>query len=163
MARGYIFEIGTDPEKLGDLSESDYYESLDALIVDYVADRTGDDRVDVLSFETEALAREYGFETGMENVNGELYGWLIPTKDTLKRVAQKRFEKFRELSASVTEEDFEKDTIKLWEIRNTIKDTSGNLFVSEFGCEYPLLQWLANLDDDSMGRKFYIGNVILMH
>lgn len=162
MARGYIFEVSDSIDELGTISEDDYYGRLGELAVDYVEDRKGEAR-DAAIDTALGTMKNKGMETGSKDIGGVIWKWFIPTKSCLKRMSEEALGDFRKHAAGLTAEDFAEDSYKLFETRQALKNTCGDLFIKPDGCEYPFLQWIANLPDEKFGEKFYFGNVVLMH
>ena len=149
MARGYIYEISTDKSSLGFMDESDFYDSLKYLEVDFVKDASREKAHHL----TDTI-KKYGGEVG-ETEDGTKF--FVVRRDVRRKYFLERYRHFIKEAMNTPLDAFALDDP--YDLRMTLRDSYGDgVFLN--GVFYPL--------DDFMrlrvkeGVPYYIGNVVLM-
>lgn len=169
MARGYVYEI----EGYGSFMKDDFNQIKDCLhnmdetdfydLVPYEADYFSDlESEEAKSEVRECLERlkKYGFEIG-KTVDPEdpdiKYPWFKVTQAAKENYFQARYEKVKKIVKSMTLEEFSKD---VGELESTIDDNYNDAVYLDGETFYSFDDFVRHAD---IRRKYYIGNVVLMH
>lgn len=153
MARGYIFEIDSDPHEI--------FTACDAYFNDYIgfefdyATKVENPSSEITSF-LEDLNRS-GMETGYERVNNRVIPYFVVDDHCKKNYFQQAYTEFKKKSANLTLDDF-LDGYTNWSLRMLLDDNYGDAVTSPIN-EFETLD---NFMRSARG-KYYIGSVFLMH
>lgn len=159
MARGYIYEVCTKIDNIGFMDESDFYE-LCGHEADYFSDleitQEESERNDFLE-DLKKHGVQYGTEEADLRIEGpEEIPWVIFSQEAKESYFKDRFERMKKLAAEITLEQFATDAYNL---KRLISD--------DYGAAVYLNSSFYTLDyfirEAEPGKKYYIGNVVLMH
>ena len=154
MARGFIFNISKYPEDL-EMDESDFYETFDAMQVDYVRNCDREEAQEEKERFVKAL-RDRGAETG-SNENGT---YVVFTEQTKENCFKDRLNTLKNVVQNMTLDEFSRDTQKIWQIRMLINNTYEDAVFDSYDF-FTIDEWIRKL---TAGEKYYVGNnVVFMH
>lgn len=151
MGRGYIYEVSEDTTKLGEITEGDFYEDVDRLGIDYVAD------------EHDTYPRDYTVDylikKGAKKVEKDGYSGVIITENTKMNYFYDRFAAFKQMSKAMTAQQFANGE-GIWALQHSIEDRYGDCVVEPDSSYKSLDEWLRAA---KVGVPYFFGNTILMH
>lgn len=174
MGRGYIYEIADDLDDIGVLDESDFYDDLGALGIDYVKNVESEEQQII----RESFAEEFkrfgatvklvkadtpedpeGFPDGVYVVSGI-------NKSFKEKYFKERYEEMKRLVESITLEQFATNLSQtpLYDIKRAMfRDYDDVVSQNENGCHYGwnTLDYFIRTADPE--KKYYIGRVVFMH
>lgn len=174
MARGYIYHIVSDPDDLGSMAASDFYDDLDALCVEY----TEDSAPETAQHNTNCLARaleQDGFvirpDTEAADEGREAAAFVLETGDQASLDACRRkyfgplLAELKKEVAALDLDTFSSDRCNTYSLTSKINDDYGDavyLNVSEYGSMiYTMHGFIRRLDPNT---TYYVAqNTVLMH
>lgn len=166
MARGTLFEVKTDPKGIGSMSEEDFYEDLEVLNVNYVADRSYDEQeydrdwfidtfrkygATVQSYSPEDDAEEH-FPNGTYTVSG--IGLEFKEK-----WFQDKWQSLKKQVDDISLEEFSCNIWTAYDIRKLVDDSMTHAVYLDGGI-YTLDRFIRGADEKS---TYYLGTTVLMH
>jgi hypothetical protein len=159
MARGYIYEISDDLDKfsVNCMDESDFYEDLGSLCIDFVRDVEAETAENYVCEFLKRIGADWTLENEDVCEDGAVYSFVM--SDSLKRAFFiQRFETAQELIEEMTLDEFAcEDPYKL---RSVIYDDYGDV-VYYNGCLYNLDAFIRSAIP---GKRYYVGTrVVFMH
>lgn len=161
MARGYCYEITSDLDYIGDLDEWTINEDPSAYGVDYAAKID-----DVENRRMYFAARFPGAFSGKKCVDGEDIPTIVITNEIKAKYFQHRLERLKAAVYNMTLEQFSTDyeshgddDADIYDLRLLIRDTCGDLVYFENEV-MPVDDFVRKAEPN---KKYYIGNVILIH
>lgn len=154
MSRGYIYEIATNPEELGCMDESDFYE-MAGNAADFFADVDKEDAAEdaknfVKMFGKHSAETEEGSENGGP--------WFVLTDDVRRSFFQKRLEELQALVKNMTIDKFALEYPH--ELQHTVHNRYGDAVYLN-SVFYDLDYFIRECAQS--GVRYYVGNVVLMH
>lgn len=159
MARGYIFEISDNPDRIGNLTEDNMSECLSELGLDYVIQLNGAELKQVTMELTENLAAQ-GAKTGCDE--GLFYAVL--SDDFKSAYFRSRFEKFKKAACDMTLEQFSGvDREGSWNLLPELKYLICNDYSDMVYCDWDCAAFDTFVRNAVPGEKYYFGNVLLLH
>ncbi len=170
MSRGTMFHVVTDPDCLGAMSESDFYEDLGSLGVDYVQDQDPD-RSATATGKLRDLIAGAGFRlaaAGEEYEDGAAFAFRADTPDELDAAKQNWFrdglEALKRKTAAIDLKTYAADTGAVYDLKQLLDDTDGDAVYLDMGtgpAVYTLDYFVRNLEH---GRTYYVDRVtVYMH
>ena len=159
MARGYLYEISTNRDNLGNMDESDFYDCLSAISADYVQDVEGKEKEEKTARFIGTM-NGYGAETGKTGDRGESLMYFYVSDKVRQNYFRRRYEEFKSKVQKIEFSDFINNMFKIWEIKNLLHDTYSNAVY--YNDAYMTVDtFLRAYAKD--GERYYIGNVVFMH
>lgn len=176
MARGYIFETvysGEEEKKLGLIGEENFYDG-SGVAWDFVQDASKEaaekEKGGLIKMLQGFGAEVTDSETAGDEVMMELDGngcdipvnttGVILTDEVKERYFQGKFDRMKELVASITLKEFATGAAEVFLLKQAVEDSYGN-------CVYHERDGLTTFDDwmreAPTGIPIYFGNVIFMH
>ena len=146
--RGTIYEISKNPENLGVMDESDFYE-MSGVEFDYVKN---EEKVEGASAAETFLHWLKSFGTP---ISGNSF---VLTEMVKEKIFSKNYAKFKELADSMTLREFA--TSNLYTLRSCIEDPYGDAVHTEEDAFLPLERWIREAETDV---RYYVGNCVIMH
>lgn len=171
MARGIIYHITTDPEKLGSMSEYNFYDHIESLHAEYVVDRdTYSAQNDLDSLREELKANGFDIQKEILKDADEQPAFVIYTgnKERLEKAKMKYFShcltQLKDRLETLSLKEFATDTGIVYELSQHINDTYSDavyLDMGTGGSTYTMHQFLRNLEENHV---YYVStNTVLMH
>ncbi len=159
MARGYIFEVCDTQDRIGELTEYDMSEYLSELGVDYVK-QLDEEQLKQVKMEVTANLALQGAEAGCDE--GLFYAVL--SDDVKNAYFKSRFEMFKKTTRDMTLEQFSGAAQGgSWgvtdELRSLICYDYSDMVYSDG--EYAAFDSFVR--NAAPGKKYYFGNVLLLH
>lgn len=147
MARGYLYELATEKDNLGNVTESDFYDKC-GVYADYF------ENLAFYQTATDELLKclqSRGIDVNFEDKS------FILTQETQLNYFKSNYQLFMKMAKDLTLEQFA-DPGKAYELSRFITDTySDAVYINAF---YDFDDFMRDAELDT---RYYIGNVILMH
>jgi len=158
MARGYCYEICSNLDEIGNLSESDLYEYAGHEF-DFASDLASEDSIEETTNFAEMLKNCGAEVIDVANDNGDNAYRVVFAEDTKLKYFSQRFASLKKLAAEITAEQFSEDSTELYDLRQAITNTCGDMVYFD-GCLYNLDTFIRHA---VVGKEYYIGNAALIH
>lgn len=168
MARGTIYHLSTDPESMGSMDESDFYNFLDRLDIDFVQNENPENSESSLAWLRDKLASS-GFEIVEQNLpEGCAFAFQTGSANTLMLAKMAWFsDRYRALNrylGTLSLEDFATSTSKAFQISELAEDPRGDAVWLDEGCGACTKNLLDTVRDLAPDTVFYVAkNTVLMH
>jgi len=149
-----IFQLEEKPLRFEEdfATEEDFYDDFVGVIADYVSDDVDRD-VEIQYFVK--YLEKYGVKYNAKEQS------IIFLKGFKEKYFKERFFKLKEAVQKLTFENFIKDTLEVWEIKNLIDEKYGIYIYSNESSWMTLDEFVrCNLKE---GQKYYIGTVLDYH
>lgn len=146
MARGFIYEISTDKDTIGCMTENDFYEQR-GINAAYFENTKDDGIVEQFLEELQTA----GFKVDFDKKR------FYRTMDAVKNYFKERYEKFMEEAETLTLYDFTDSDVAA-RLSSLIKDNYSDAVMCD-GTFYDLDSFIRDMG----GETYYVGNVVLMH
>ena len=150
MARGFLYEIATDMEILGEMDESDFYH-LVGCEADYFQNESDNHSVEGLIY----ILKQFGMEAGIQkDAAGREHPWFSFSKENREEFFRKRFARTKEIIDKMTLEEFSTDVTTLM---CTIDESFSDAMYFKDSI-YSMDHFFRAMEPG----RYYIGNVVLM-
>lgn len=173
MARGTMFHITHSPEDASSMSESDFYQDLDSLGVDFVRDNEPDvskeeidslvERLRKAGFIIETYIPEDEHEEPMDPAPVIITGNADSLEECKMNYFKNAFKVMQEKASAMTLKQFSSDTLDTYELRMMIENTMGDAvyYGDPYEAPYSMDGFIRRLEPN---RKYYIDpNTVFMH
>lgn len=174
MARGYIYHIVTDPDNLGNMSASNFYEDIDALCVEFVEDSDPAIAAQNTNSFASMLANS-GFlirpDTDSESQDREVAAFILETggqhhlDECRKRYFKPLLDALKQEVASMDLDTFVSERCNTYSLKSKINDDYGDavyLDTTDYGgVLYTMHEFIRGLEPNMV---YYVAqNTVLMH
>lgn len=155
MTRGYIFEITDKKNKksLGTMDESDFC-NMSGREFSYVENVPEDERISLVHGLLDRLIDNYGFTAGEDNSGTQ---FLIATSKAKQNYFAEALKEVKKIVTSMSLERFSENVDFL---QYLIEDTDGDAVFFDGSLYRSFDHFVRKMETD---KKYYIGNVVLMH
>lgn len=174
MARGYIYHVVSDPDNLGNMTASNFYNDLDALCVDFTEDSVPETALHNTNCLAKTLEHD-GFvirpDTEAADEGREAAAFVLETKDQAdldacrRRYFKPMLEELKKEVAAMDLDTFSSERCNTYSMTSKINDSYGDaiyLDISECGgTVYTMHEFIRGLNPDT---TYYVAqNTVLMH
>lgn len=151
---GTIFQLEEKPLRFEEdfACEEDFYDDFVGVIADYVSEDI--DREEEINYFCQEF-KKYGIAYNSKEQS------IIFLKGFKEKYFEERFFKLKEAVQNLTFEDFVKDTLKVWEIKNLI-DKKYGIYIYSNESSWMSLDEFVRYDLEE-NKKYYIGSVLDYH
>ena len=168
MSRGYIYEISDNIDTVGNMDQSDFYESISALEVDFVANIPENQQAELREAFIQMLKScgaviRLVTDTDPEEFSDGVYAVTGLKKKKKKNFFYDRFKRMKQLAESITLTQFaidsnDKRSLPLYHLKKAIEEDYGDMVYLNSSW-YTVDYFIRTADPN---RTYYIGNVVCL-